>query len=418
MILCAVAVLAAVVCYIIKRKRTVLIVVAAAILGILVGIVGNDGEETGVLWRRQNGEGSYSEEYTLDAEGILEGYDYLVEVPQQCLGKEEEEAYIAAAEEEIEKEFPGKNASVNEIRGSVVIRDSYQDGRVEAEWSFDDYSVMDVDGNVVAKHLPEEGTLVKAVVELTCGEVSESYEFYFHVFLQQLTEKEKLLAALEDYFLAQKTDAEKEELVLPEQMENRKLVWKKKKEHIPEKILALGVVLGIGMGISEREKEKRRQKEREQMLKLEYPDMLGKLVLLLGAGMTIGGAWRRIAAAYETKRKNRTVLEMPLYEEMLITCREMEGGVSEERAYQRFGERCKNRQFRKFGNLLAQNLRKGTKGLTTLLESEVEDSLEERKNIARRFGEEAGTKLLVPMMLMLGIVIVILLVPAIMTFQI
>jgi hypothetical protein len=109
---------------------------------------------------------------------------------------------------------------------------------------------------------------------------------------------------------------------------------------------------------------------------------------------------------------------MPLYEEMLITCREMEGGVSEERAYQRFGERCKNRQFRKFGNLLAQNLRKGTKGLTTLLESEVEDSLEERKNIARRFGEEAGTKLLVPMMLMLGIVIVILLVPAIMTFKI
>lgn len=36
----------------------------------------------------------------------------------------------------------------------------------------------------------------------------------------------------------------------------------------------------------------------------------------------------------------------------------------------------------------------------------------------KRYGEEAGTKLLFPMMLMLGIVMVILLVPAMLAFQI
>lgn len=36
----------------------------------------------------------------------------------------------------------------------------------------------------------------------------------------------------------------------------------------------------------------------------------------------------------------------------------------------------------------------------------------------KRYGEEAGTKLLFPMMLMLGIVMVILLVPAVLAFQI
>ena len=40
------------------------------------------------------------------------------------------------------------------------------------------------------------------------------------------------------------------------------------------------------------------------------------------------------------------------------------------------------------------------------------------KHAAKRYGEEAGTKLLFPMMLMLGIVMVILLVPAVLAFQI
>ena len=53
-----------------------------------------------------------------------------------------------------------------------------------------------------------------------------------------------------------------------------------------------------------------------------------------------------------------------------------------------------------------------------LLEQEAQNAFEERKHAAKRYGEEAGTKLLFPMMLMLGIVMVILLVPAVLAFQI
>ena len=66
--------------------------------------------------------------------------------------------------------------------------------------------------------------------------------------------------------------------------------------------------------------------------------------------------------------------------------------------------------------MLSQNLRKGAKGLTELLETEAEASLNERKAHARKIGERAGTKLLLPMVLMLGIVLVILMVPAFLSF--
>ena len=52
-----------------------------------------------------------------------------------------------------------------------------------------------------------------------------------------------------------------------------------------------------------------------------------------------------------------------------------------------------------------------------LLELEAIDAFEDRKNLARKYGEEAGTKMLFPMVMMLVVVMGIIMFPAIMTFS-
>lgn len=69
-------------------------------------------------------------------------------------------------------------------------------------------------------------------------------------------------------------------------------------------------------------------------------------------------------------------------------------------------------EYLRLGALLSQNLRKGTKGLNDLLRFEAVQSFEERKAKAKRLGEEAGTKLLMPMFLMLTEVLIIVVVSA------
>ena len=86
--------------------------------------------------------------------------------------------------------------------------------------------------------------------------------------------------------------------------------------------------------------------------------------------------------------------------------------------YEAFGRRCESPVYRKFGMLLSQNLRKGTKGLKNLLQREAQEAFEERKNMAKKLGEEAGTKLMIPLFLMLAVVFVIVTVPAFLTIQI
>ena len=94
----------------------------------------------------------------------------------------------------------------------------------------------------------------------------------------------------------------------------------------------------------------------------------------------------------------------------------MKSGVAEGTAYENFGRRCQLPNYIKMGSLLSQNLKKGSKGLVSLLEKEALSSMEERKNTARKLGEQAGTKLLFPMLLLFGVVLIILIVPAFLSF--
>ena len=95
---------------------------------------------------------------------------------------------------------------------------------------------------------------------------------------------------------------------------------------------------------------------------------------------------------------------------------EMDSGISESEAYYRFGERCGQVRYKTFSTLLVQNLQKGSRQLSQMLEAESLEAWDERKRKARIVGEEAATKLLFPMILMMGVVMAIVMIPAMISF--
>lgn len=404
-----------------QKRKMLFILLATAVLGLMFGIYEQQNSvltEGNLLMRYENGEGDYEQELMLTAEGLFEEHNYSLKVPEQTFTKAEADVLLSGAAEEIEKEFPGENTSLNVIREKVKIRETYQEGKVTAEWTFDNYKIMDFEGNVIAEELPEEGELVRAEVELICSGYVRIEEFYFRVFPALLEEKEAFLRKLARRLKEEQEKAGEKYVELPSEVDGYDVTWSVAREHLPEKILLFGVMLAGIIPLLERSRMEEQKKKRSRQMELEYPELVSKLALLLSSGMTLQGAWKKLAVSYREKRKQEALMYMPAYEEMLITCHEMESGIGEERAYERFGERCGLSCYRKLGNMLSQNLRKGSLGITALLETEAELAFEERKNLAKKYGEEATTKLLFPMILMLGIVIVILIVPAVVAFQI
>jgi hypothetical protein len=104
-------------------------------------------------------------------------------------------------------------------------------------------------------------------------------------------------------------------------------------------------------------------------------------------------------------------------EELQIAKQSLQMGMPEQQVYYQLGRRLKLSCYIKLMTLLEQNVKRGTKGLTVFFEQEEAAALEERKNLAKRYGEEAGTKLLGPMMLQLLVVMLMIMVPAFMSFM-
>ena len=370
-----------------------------------------------VLERQAYGDGNYDAELIWEIPEKELEQELSVHVAEQGLTKEEQQALLAAAEQEIAETFPGENESVDEIRKDVCIQSQYQDGQVTADWSFDSYQYVNLEGHVMNDSLEEEEILVKAVVELGCDSQTLEYQFFFQICPKIFSEKEKINNKLKQELIKKNEKTNDSTLILPESIDDQTIIWKEKSERMPLKLLLLGMIAAGCVPLVEKSRKQEEEKRRKEKLQSEYPELVSKLTILLGAGMTLFSAWNKIATNYSNKRKYNTIPIHPLYEEMLITCHEIESGVGEARAYERFGERCGLHRYRKFCSLLVQNLRKGTRGLVQLLEQEVSDAFEERKNLAKKSGEEAGTKMLFPMMMMFGIIIVIIMVPAFLSLQ-
>lgn len=106
-----------------------------------------------------------------------------------------------------------------------------------------------------------------------------------------------------------------------------------------------------------------------------------------------------------------------LKQELKLLVRDLKNGILESVALDRFGKRCKSPFYIKFCAFLIQNQKKGNRDLAQMLEQEAKNAFLQKKQEARRLGEEAGTKLLLPMMGLLLIVMVIIILPAFLSFQ-
>ena len=140
-------------------------------------------------------------------------------------------------------------------------------------------------------------------------------------------------------------------------------------------------------------------------------DLIQKLLLYLGAGLTVRSTFERMAREYQRKMRQGGE-RLPVYEEVLRTCRELHTGVPENVAYEHFGSRCGTQEYIRLGAQLSRNLKKGSGMLGDRLREECEAAVRERFHRSRQLGEEASTKLLLPMMLMLGIVMIVIMIPA------
>jgi len=318
----------------------------------------------------------------------------------------------------LEEEMLGENLDLDQVDKDLNFINHIPQSSILVEWIPKDYSLISSDGKVNNRDIDEKKeTLLTAILVYQDKKVEHTMKL---TVLPMEFEGAKLIYKQLVDTIDKRSEGKKKSKNwnLPEQMGDYSITWKMPRSNLSAALLLVGIfVSAILWFFKDRELEDKIKLRNNQML-IDYPEIINKFILLVNAGMTIKQAWTKIAMDYKDSIDNRGGEVRYAYEEMLLTVNELKLGVSEANAYEDFGKRVGLLPFMKFSSMLVQNLKKGNKDMVGMLKQEAIESFGERKEIAKRLGEEASTKLLGPMIIMLVIVVVIIMVPALISFGI
>lgn len=397
------------------KKKIIIIFGISVLVSIALFLVENVFQSTEtVVSRNPYGQGEKVTEYEVEIDGEKESVQ--IEVEEQEYSSEEIKQVFQEVMGKLDEVVLGDNEHFDRVEKDLNLVKRLEGYPVQIQWQLDSYSVMNLYGEIQEEHLVPEGTLVE--LRGTISYKEEQVIYVQHARIYPLTRKgmDKLIYEVEQEVKQLEEDSRQEDgFLLPQEIDGKSLTWSEKKESRWYYVLLLGVFLSGYMVYREHEKLRQERMRRREELLRAYPGMISKITMLLSTGTTVRNAWEKIVQNYS---ENKDALGVQtVYEEMAMTLREMQGGVSEVEAYERFGKRCGNTTYVKFGTLLSQNLRKGSKGLSDVMRMEAIQAFEDRKSRAKRMGEEAGTKLLMPMIGMLAVVFIMVMVPAFLSMQ-
>ncbi|NNJ29584.1 immunoglobulin-like domain-containing protein [Lacrimispora defluvii] len=343
----------------------------------------------------------------------------LIEIPvkERRYTDKEAESLFDQLETQLPTQILSENDSLNAIRQNLNLKTRLDTLGLTVRWETSAPELIDSFGTVYNEDVAEAGKEILILAMVSDGIHQRSCQYKGKVYPPVLTLEEKKKAAFlkwaDDLDTKQQTDTS---LILPDVFEGQKLKYSKPKEGSYGILPVLGLVLAVLLQIRTQVEKQKKSRLREQQLLMDYSEVVSKLVVYIGAGYTVRGAWERIAAGYRESLKNGRRVMRPAYEEMVHTASQLKSGLSESRAYNEFGRRCSLQPYIKLAALLEQNQKNGGRQLRNALDIEMASAFEQRKNAARKLGEEAGTKLLLPLLLMLFVVMTMIVVPAFLAF--
>lgn len=394
-----------------KKEKIQLIIIGVVVVVTVLFLWLRDrgGEEEERIWIARPESGTKKQAVSFTVDETKEEWTLYVE--PRVKTEEELEAAFAETLQRLKELFGAKDGETLEITESLSLPGYLSDIGVDIRWESSDETVLSKNGTIHREQL-EERCEVTLRAYLSLGEETREYWFLVEVPPYEAGSREALLYGAEQTLteLEQKTEGE-EGFYLPEEIGTVAVGIPEKRLSMAGLLAAVILLLPVVLFLAKRQEKEKERKRRGDELLAAYPRLITKLTLYTGAGLSLRGAWERLAAEYRAEAES-TGKKDALAEEVLVLAGELKNGTSEAKAYEAFGRRISLKPYFRCASLLVSQLQKGSGNLREGLEHEVRLAWELQRERAAKKGEEAQTKLLFPMMGMLFLVMGVVMIPA------
>lgn len=400
---------------ILKEVKIGVIIICLLILCLAGALISNFiGEKTIDIQRNAAGEGESQEQITIDIDS--EKFKYEIPISEKIYTKKEREKLFDDSFQYLEKEILKENVSMDEIRSDINFLWEIPNNPIEVKWNLEDESIVDLEGNVHNEKMKSGSKLVHVQLTLMYQNFEKEKVYQLTIYPRKVSKnQEKAESILREIKKIEGKNRTSTSFQIPAVIKNVKIQFGNQKNRW---LILVGMVMMSGILLIARqwENENQQRKNVKRASELEYSNILWQFVLLLEAGYTIQTAWKKIVSDYEEKKSKMPEERRYVYEQMSYSYHQMELGCSLEEIFHLFSRKMAIRSYSKLMTLFLQNITKGSKKMLDILKTEEDQAFRNRCEQAKRMGEEADTKLLLPMGIMLLNILLLLMVPAYLQF--
>ncbi|RAW19171.1 type II secretion protein F [Paenibacillus taichungensis] len=168
-----------------------------------------------------------------------------------------------------------------------------------------------------------------------------------------------------------------------------------------------GLALGVALPFALYQDLNTKVQRRDQDILMELPELLNRIVLLVGAGETVQRAIVHCVASQGERNH-------PLYNELRKMVGDWNNGYSFQQSFEQFSRRCGVQEVTIFTTTVLLNFRRGGGDFVLALRDLSQVLWEKRKAVSRAKGEQASSKLVFPMVLIFFSIVVMIGAPAFM----
>lgn len=395
-----------------KKRVTVLIILFGIVACICANIsshIQSKLQEGPCLQRNEWGEGNY--EVILSALTTSGKQTIHYEVKERKYTYKELERLCQEAETELKNIILGNNVSLSFVTDRLYLPQSLENYPFRIIWSSSNTELIQADGIIIGEKIEQEGEKVILTALLQYQEFEEEHCYEVILFPNERSVEEQQTAKL-DALLKQigENTAEQRTIMLPKSIGNQEITWIEEKNNDSIWIILISMIGVIAASYTINKEIYEKDKQREKELRDDYPEFVSMIQSYMAAGLTMRNIFFKIAEDYQ-KEKNETGRKNFLSEEIVIACHLFSNGQSDEEVYRKWAERCNERHYRKLSFLLISYGKQGNDNMMRMLSEEVYQAWTEQRDLVKRKGEEAGTKLLLPMTLMLLVVMLLIILP-------
>lgn len=334
---------------------------------------------------------------------------------EQELSPSEEQVLRKTFFQELETQMVGANVSLQKVSQKLCFEDSLAGWPFHITYTPEDAQYLLLDGSLGEKSTAlRKGETICTAISVTAEYNSYTWSHNFEVTLvkKEVKQASPFADAVRDLKEAEKETRKEKVYTVPSLAEG---VSVERKEGISLPVLLMfGITVLVLVTFRDVSEIKNRERTCRKETLRDFPVIVHLLALYMGAGLSFPSAINRISIDYRSRADGRKTYA---FEELLRMDACLKLGEGQQEACMRWGRRFKESVYQKLSLTLLQVMAKGTREGRILMTHMEQEAFRQRIDQAKKEGEEASTKLLFPMIILLGMVMILVMFPAIVRFQ-